>query len=368
MCSARVSSYRRIFHEDLGSLHPVVSYDWGGRHRVAARSDCIVDEVEDDEISFRTALSRDYLVRCLKNRGLMARLNNRLVNFIENVRCLEEENEVLEAEIELMRESVQRYCHLSSQQRQDLWELSAVVEKLEREKEETWAEIGALHQELCARKLKHEQLSELRSLVEEETDKLIPEIDLLTGECLGLKKEAEILEDQLDHMQQEHEMQVGELLSPEEEESVVLSLDFTSPDMVPAVLDIQEHYQDLASCLKLSGRVSRAIQGGTEDAEDTKENLKLMITDLEKELAYLIMRNEQLETEIQENEMANEDEIICLEDELAELKQWISTLKSEMAEKVKDYRQLLSAKMALDLEIAAYRSFIEEEDERLYHP
>nr|XP_005992074.1 PREDICTED: low molecular weight neuronal intermediate filament-like [Latimeria chalumnae] len=328
MCSARVSSYRRIFHEDLGSLHPVVSYDWGGRHRVAARSDCIVDEVEDDEISFRTALSRDYLVRCLKNRGLMARLNNRLVNFIENVRCLEEENEVLEAEIELMRESVQRYCHLSSQQRQDLWELSAVVEKLEREKE----------------------------------------IDLLTGECLGLKKEAEILEDQLDHMQQEHEMQVGELLSPEEEESVVLSLDFTSPDMVPAVLDIQEHYQDLASCLKLSGRVSRAIQGGTEDAEDTKENLKLMITDLEKELAYLIMRNEQLETEIQENEMANEDEIICLEDELAELKQWISTLKSEMAEKVKDYRQLLSAKMALDLEIAAYRSFIEEEDERLYHP
>ncbi|XP_008418867.2 peripherin [Poecilia reticulata] len=95
------------------------------------------------------------------------------------------------------------------------------------------------------------------------------------------------------------------------------------------------------------------------------DEMKTLILELQKELDDLEKSNEELLDEVEVKGAAYMDEVEELEFTIAEMKQQEVDFKSQMKEQCEEYRELLSQKMARDMEIAAYRSLVEEEEVRL---
>ncbi|KAK2848920.1 hypothetical protein Q5P01_008754 [Channa striata] len=62
---------------------------------------------------------------------------------------------------------------------------------------------------------------------------------------------------------------------------------------------------------------------------------------------------------------AYEDEIAELECTIGEIQQQEADLQEQMKEQCEEYKELITEKMARDMEIAAYRALVENEEERL---
>ncbi|KAK1167473.1 alpha-internexin-like [Acipenser oxyrinchus oxyrinchus] len=379
MSLLRVSSYRRLFEEEEWGSGPAASLQYGGQYRATARAGRGVELVEPDFAAART-LNRESLSSCVRDRGLIAALNNRLVNLIETARCLEEENEMLEAEILELEGRLESHTSPSStSQRENILDLSAVVERLRKEKEEILSDIDARQKQLLILQEKLGHTSEQRALLELQREEIAPEVDAVTAECLALQEQVGIYEEQLQLMQEEHEQcletLVETLVAPSDGAPLV-SLAFPTPDMTPTVLNIKEYYRELAENLQFEPAAitwdeeTQKPKAGTELGVEGRimsdvGELKKRIKELEKELEALRQCGVALEREIKDKEVLHEEEIAHLEDCAAELQESHEVLQQEIKEQADDYEELLSEKMALDIEIAAYRELVEEEVERL---
>ncbi|MGH0178125.1 UNVERIFIED_CONTAM: hypothetical protein FKN15_076855 [Acipenser sinensis] len=322
MSLLRVLSYRRLFEEEEWGSGPAASLQCGGQYRVAARAGRGVELVEPDFTAART-LNREGLSSCVRDRGLIAALNNRLVNLIETARCLEEENEMLEAEILELEGRLESHTSPSStSQRENILDLSAVVERLRKEKEEILSDIDARQKQLLILQEKLGHTSEQRALLELQREEIAPEVDAVTAECLALQEQVGIYEEQLELMQEEHEQ------------------------LEPAAITWDEETKKTKAGTEL-GVEERSVS-------DVGE-LKKRIAELEKELEALQQCGEALEREIEDKEVLHEEEIAHLEDCAAELQESHEVLQQEIKEQADDYEELLSEKMALDIEIVAYR-------------
>ncbi|XP_043913168.1 vimentin-like [Protopterus annectens] len=206
---------------------------------------------------------------------------------------------------------------------------------------------------------------------------MFQEIDDTTAECLALEDDANILEGQLAHLQLDPDLRI-EALVTEAAEKPVCILDFTSPDIIPAMMDIKAFYHELADRLQLLGKpaVTWDSQDGIAEYPGLPDSMrdsirakdpKAVIADLENEIASLQRRREELERLTIEKETDYAMETSGCEEEIAELRGKLSSLKHEMKLQIMDYEKLINAKMALDIEIAAYRVYIEEENDRMGH-
>ncbi|GLD45911.1 peripherin-like protein, partial [Lates japonicus] len=164
--------------------------------------------------------------------------------------------------------------------------------------------------------------------------------------------------------------------------AAVAAVRFSSPDITPA-LDVKEYYCQLAESLQYecgavssavvrSGdgkqlEVGEAVGSKVKDLPKIKDinEMKMLISELQKELAELEKCNEELEDEIEMKKAAYMDEIAELECTIDEMRHQEADLQVQMKEQCEDYKELLSEKMARDMEIVAYRSLVEEEEDRL---
>ncbi|XP_071772230.2 uncharacterized protein vimr2 [Centroberyx gerrardi] len=388
MAMLRVSSYRKLFEEDHWSRNGGFSMQCAGQYRASARG-AAADKCDCDKLDFvaAKALNKEGLSRFVQDRTIIAALNDRLARLIELARCFEEENESLECQIMELEDRLEgQKASITTTVAVPDYSLDAVVSRLRKEKDETLCDTEELNKELERLKQEYEQAVQQRTFAQLERQDVAVEVDAVTAECLALREQVAIYEEQLANMEAQHKTAVETLLEPAAGTTgAVAAIEFGSPDITPA-LDIKEYYCQLAESLQCvcyecgasssavvaNGDGRQMVIGGAAGSKvkgspkimDINE-LKKLISELQKELAELEKCNEELEDEIAMKKEAYMDEIAELECTIDEMRHQQVDHRAQMKEHCEDYEELLSEKMARDIEIAAYRGLMEEEEERL---
>uniref|UniRef100_A0A3P9JB45 IF rod domain-containing protein n=1 Tax=Oryzias latipes TaxID=8090 RepID=A0A3P9JB45_ORYLA len=325
------------------------------------------------------ALNKEGLNRFVQERSTIAFLNDRLVRLIEVAHCFEEQNEALQCQITELEEK------LTSQNAQSIIQvkehdcsLDAVVERLRVQRDEMLGDTEKLKKELEHLKEEYEWIDQQKMLIWQEQNDVATEVDAVTAECLALKEQVAIYEDQLAVMGAQHKEEVERLLEPDERTLAAAAITFGSPDIAPA-LNVKEYHCQLAKSLQFERGTSSALavrrdgekleEGRTagskvKDLPEDASELKTLILELQKELCDLEKDNEELEDEVELRSSAHMEEVADLECSIVEMRQQEADLEVQMREQCDDYKELLNEKMARDMEIAAYRSLVEEEEGR----
>ncbi|KAM4621907.1 vimentin [Polymixia lowei] len=387
MAMLRVSSYRKLFEEHWrrnggSSMRCAGQYSASGRG--AALDECDCDKL--DFVSAKT-LNKEGLSQFAQDRTIIAALNDRLARLIELARCFEEENESLESQIMELEDGLTSQQTSSNTTSTTVavpdYSLDAVVNRLRKERDDILRDTEDLKKELECLKQDCEKAAEQRTLIHIQRQDVAWEVDAVTSECLALREQVAIYEEQLANMEAQHETSVESLSQPVEGTiGAEAAIEFCSPDITPA-LEIKEYYCQLAESLQYKRGVSSAAVVPFGDGEQTEaggalgskvkdlskimdiSELKELIAELEKELAELEKYNEELEDDIEMKKAAYLEEIADLESTIEEMRHQEDDLQAQMKEHCEDYKELLSEKMARDIEIAAYRGMVEEEEERL---
>ncbi|KAM7389224.1 hypothetical protein PAMP_023214 [Pampus punctatissimus] len=386
MAMLRVSSYRKLFEEQSRSRNGGSSMPCAGHYRASVRA-APADECDCDKLDFVAArlLNKEGLKQFVKDRSIMAALNDRLVRLIELAHYFEEENESLECQIEELEDKLSRRRASSSIFTTAVCEpdhsLDAVVVRLREERDEIVCHTDELQRELRHLKQEYEKVAQKRISLQQERCDVAEEVDVATAECLALREQAAIYEEQLANMEAQHKRVVESLLEPPARTTEAMTaLKFGSPDITPA-LDVKEYYCQLVESLQFErGVSSSAVVHSSEDGKhlgvggavgstvkdlskikDISE-LKMLISELQKKLSELEKYNEELEDEVEIKKAAYVEEIAELECTIEEMQQQEADLQAQMKEQCEDYKELLSEKMARDMEITAYRAKVLNQD------
>ncbi|KAK2838795.1 hypothetical protein Q7C36_013609 [Tachysurus vachellii] len=389
MAMLRVSSYRKLFEEEHPRSTSWLSQRCGTQIlSSSARTGVSMIDCPEPDFSAARALNRESLMRFSQERSIIAALNDRLAVLIDMVRCLEEENESLEAQIVEMEGRLAARPIASSSSSPDCpsySSLEAVIERLRREKDEILCHKEDLKKNLHHIKIKYEEVVEQRTQLQLERKDVAVEVDSVTADCLALREQATIYEEQLATMEQQHELSIESLCEPaaEDRDDPTVSLQFPSIDLTPAITVINDYYCQLAESLQFESRAVEIARGQEKrrnlekltggKVKDNSEvmdvnGLKELIAKLQKELADLEACGEELEAETEAKKEAHLLEIEELETCICQLEKEEADLQAQMKEQMGDYEDLLNEKMALDIEIEAYRVLVEMEEERLCYP
>lgn len=381
MAMLRVSSYRRLFEEGSWGRNDTAIIRSAEQYRPPTRR-AATDECGCEKLDFVSAktLNEEALNRFVQDRAILGALNDRLVKLIELAHCFEEENECLECQIQDLEDRLGRNeVSFNSTVAVPDSGLDAVVQRLRTERDEILCDSERLQKELERFKADCERTKQQRLLVQQERQYVSEDVDAATAACLALREQVAIYEEQLANMEGQHETAVQSLLEPAEGTTgAVAAITFGLPDITPA-LSVKEYYIQLAQSLQCECGVSSAADDGgrleageavgsmvksSSQIKDIAE-MKALVSELQKELAELEKCNEELEEQLVINREAYSEEIAEMECTVDEMKHKEAELQFEMKEQCEDYKELVREKMAREMEICAYRSLLEEEEQRL---
>ncbi|XP_061841685.1 keratin, type I cytoskeletal 18-like isoform X1 [Nerophis lumbriciformis] len=311
-------------------------------------------------------------------KGAMQNLNDRLANYIETVRNLEQANQELEMKIRVALKA-------GGPDLRDYSKYEPIIEDLRQQIFDKIAENARVvlqidNSRLAADdfKVKFDTELAIRQSVEADIAGLKKVIDDTNMSRMNIESEIEAVKEELAFLKRNHENEVMELRNQISQSGVQVDVDAPKgQDLSQIMEDMRGNYEKIA--LKNAADLKRWHESQTEDvqaqvsqntealqgAQMERSDLTRQIQTLEIELASQQSLKASLEDTLRNTELRNNMEMEKYNAILVRLEEELGNLRANINQQTQEYEALLNLKMKLEAEIETYKSLLDGGDFKL---